>query len=333
MTDFPAAGYLSVVERNNEEALAAQEAWLAATRQLPGAALLSTLTIVSGQVIPTVGVHRIDTGGAASVELLRVSTANLPDGSLLCLSIVDSSRTVTVRDLAGGAGQINLWADNFQMASAYDRLWLQREGAGWREVDRTYAGGSARWRIFRGLDVAATYPIASAAEAAAGEAANRLITPERAAEMLRNSDLLINDRAEITAPDLDDFALIATSAGLRRVKLRNIAPDVFVSDEYSAGPSSNNSAAHGLGGVPSRVSGVMRCKTANNGYSVGMEVNVDAAYAEGSPRYVSIWCSGTHVGYACYGDGSLPVVMVDRAGGARFYADTTQWRLVLRAWR
>lgn len=149
MSDFPAADYFSDPDRNNAEAKAAQDAWLAATKQLLGAAAESALTIATGVVTPTGGGATIDTeSAAASDDLANIATTNLPAGSLLLIRAASAARVVTVKHNAGGAGQIALFGAADAVLDATSKfLLLRRTGTTWEEVARfgftsTFTGGS-----------------------------------------------------------------------------------------------------------------------------------------------------------------------------------------------
>lgn len=138
MTDLPAAAYFTDPARTNDEAKTAQDNTLAFIRQLPGAMARSTLTIASGAVTPTRGVHDVDTEAAAAADdLTNIATTNLPDGSLLRLHCVNAGRVVTVKHAAGGAGAVAL-AGSADFALDDTKKWveLQRSGADWVEIDR-----------------------------------------------------------------------------------------------------------------------------------------------------------------------------------------------------
>jgi hypothetical protein len=136
--DFPAAGFYSS-GITNLQAKTAQDDQLAATKQLPGAAASTELTISTGSITPTRARHTVDTEGDASTDNLDViDLTNVPDGSILILSIASNSRTVTVRHAQGATGQIFLSdSANFTLANTTQRLILERSGDAMVEVDRS----------------------------------------------------------------------------------------------------------------------------------------------------------------------------------------------------
>lgn len=137
MAGFPAAGYITDAARIEGEVKTAFDDWLATTKQIPGAAVAeTTLTISSGSVTPTQGIHAVDTEAAAATDdLTNIVQTNLPDGSLLLLHTANAARDITVKHSAGGAGQISLRnAVDLVLATTTDYLLLRRNGALWEEV-------------------------------------------------------------------------------------------------------------------------------------------------------------------------------------------------------
>lgn len=138
MSDFPAAGYFSDPARTNAEAKAAQDTWLAATKQLPGGAAETANTIVAGVVTPTTSIWSVDTeAAAASDDLTHIATTNIPDGSIVYVHAASAARVVTVKHNAGGAGQIAS-ADVADIVLDATSKWLilKRTGANLEEIGR-----------------------------------------------------------------------------------------------------------------------------------------------------------------------------------------------------
>lgn len=150
MTAFPTANYIRDSARTETEMKDAFENWLATTKQAPGGAVISTLTIASGAVTPTTGVHQLETEAAAGTDdLTNIVQTNLPDGSLLWLSTASSSHDVVLKHAAGGAGQIRL-CTGVDFTILTNQMWilLRRNGTLWDEITRFYADQSAAHRAF-----------------------------------------------------------------------------------------------------------------------------------------------------------------------------------------
>ena len=159
MTSLPADGLLL----DAGDALTTANAKVA-LEQLPdfarsrwGGGATSELTIATGAVVPTGGVHSIDTeSDAASDTLSTITTTNLDDGSVLFIYPESGARTVIVGDEDGGAGQIHTAdGNNFTMDEADKGLLLQRRGADWYEITRTYGTSLDDARTYLGLGTAA----------------------------------------------------------------------------------------------------------------------------------------------------------------------------------
>jgi hypothetical protein len=139
VTAFPAAATFTSDDAQTEgEFRQACDDFLAATRQLLGAAGVEALTIATGSVTPTRGTIKVDTEGAAATDTLsNIVTTNLPDGSLLLLKSNDNGRVVTVAHNDGGAGQISLQGGlDLDLNITSMQLLLQRIGSDWLEVAR-----------------------------------------------------------------------------------------------------------------------------------------------------------------------------------------------------
>lgn len=108
-------------------------------KRIVGTQAASELTISSGSVTPTQGVHTIDTeSDAASDDLANIVTTNLDDGSLLIISAANAARTVVVKNEATGAGEIHTaTGDDVTLDDVNQYLVLVRSGADWYEVART----------------------------------------------------------------------------------------------------------------------------------------------------------------------------------------------------
>lgn len=131
---FPAAATFAIASNPTSADFAvAQEAFLAATRQLPGAAARTELTIASGTILPTAASHTVDTeSNAATDDLANIQQTNTPDGFVLILWPENTGRVVTLKHLAGGTGQISLLAE-VDLAHTIPVI-LQRIGSLWKEL-------------------------------------------------------------------------------------------------------------------------------------------------------------------------------------------------------
>ncbi len=157
MTTLPATSFFTNGSRTNAEAKSGQDDMLAVHRELQGGDTRTELTIATGAITPTLGIHTVDTeADAATDNLDNILTTNHPDGRLLIISTADSARDVLVRDAQGGAGQIFL-ADslNFDLTGTSMRLILQRVGADWVEVGRHFGDQLSAFRDYLGLGTAA----------------------------------------------------------------------------------------------------------------------------------------------------------------------------------
>lgn len=148
MATLPAANYLTDGARTEGEVKASLEAWLSATKQIPGAAQVELTNTISGGAITPAGgggVVVIDTeSAAASDDLTNIVTTNYPDGACLLLRNSNAARFVVLKHAATGAGQIFLaYSVDHVLDDTKSWLLLQRRGADWYEIIR----GPARLRM------------------------------------------------------------------------------------------------------------------------------------------------------------------------------------------
>lgn len=146
MTALPASGYFEDSSRTVGEMKQALEDQRDFISEAPGGNTASELTISSGSVTPTTGIHTIDTeGDASSDDLANIITTNLEDGRLLFIRAENSARTVVVKHNAGGAGQISLVdSADYSLDDTEKWILLKRTGTDWEEIMRgvypTYTG-------------------------------------------------------------------------------------------------------------------------------------------------------------------------------------------------
>ena len=121
-----------------------------------------------------------------------------------------------------------------------------------------------------------------------------------------------------------DPTRVITSAGL---KAAIGFSEMFESSELAIGTNAEASAAHGLGAVPVLKQGIIRCKTAELGYSIGDEV---VAFTDnnagGATAYIG--ADATNIFYTV--DEAINVV--NRSTFALTGITMASWKIVLRAW-
>jgi hypothetical protein len=164
MTEFPALNAISTAA-NQGTAKTLFESFLAATKELVGAAASTELTIAGGSITPTRAHHSVDTeGNAVADDLTNIATTNTPDGRIVTLRCEDAGRVVTLKHGAGGAGQLYLaGAADFALNDPNIHVVLILRGTVWIEVTRT---ASAIGRALLSAASAAAARSAIGAEAA-----------------------------------------------------------------------------------------------------------------------------------------------------------------------
>mgnify|MGYP000999498584 CR=1 FL=1 len=141
MSTLPAVNYISDTLRTEGEMKAALEAWLSATKQIPGAGQAELAVTISGGAITPAGgggVVVVDPEAAAATDdLTNIIQTNYPEGCCLLLRNANSARAVVVKNAATGSGQINLDRDaDYVLDTTEKWLLLQRRSSEWYELMR-----------------------------------------------------------------------------------------------------------------------------------------------------------------------------------------------------
>jgi hypothetical protein len=106
---------------------------------------------------------------------------------------------------------------------------------------------------------------------------------------------------------------------------------VFESAEQALQSSLNYSASHGLGQTPRFMQIILRCKTAEQNYSVNDEAMVGYAGTAGN-NTIHVWANSTSVGLIT-GTNFLPTFALNnKTTSAAFLPTPANWRLVVRVW-
>lgn len=166
-----ADGYFIDAARTNGQAKQAHDDNRDFISMLLGASARTELIIEAGVVtIPAKdgGNHTIDTeADAATDDLTHIDQTNTHDGQFVKISFEDAGRVVTVKDAAGGVGQLLLTDSADFVGDAIDKeLVFERRGTSWVEYSRSYGA--------LGL-----FGIASQTEAEAGTNNTKGMTPLR----------------------------------------------------------------------------------------------------------------------------------------------------------
>lgn len=101
----------------------------------------------------------------------------------------------------------------------------------------------------------------------------------------------------------------------------------FESSEQSLSNSATISVSHGLGGVPKLFQVVIRCKTAELGYSIGDEV--EAITFDTQDAYPSNFVNATTIGVVT---NAAAAAVTNRSSFGRNAVTNADWKFVFRAW-
>lgn len=119
------------------------------------------------------------------------------------------------------------------------------------------------------------------------------------------------------------------------VLVLNPLREMFESPEQAVGSGSHSvTVSHGLGGLPSKVVACLRCKTADQGYSVGDEIE-DLQWQTTADNEVghSTWKSATQVGVVFAHNSGNSLKVPNKSGTGLAEITPSRWRWVIRAWR
>lgn len=144
MATFPAVNHATDSLRTIGEFQADFEAMLAATKQIPGAAVAElAITISGGSITPAGGggVLVVDTESAAATDdLTNILTTNYPDGACVLLRNANAARSVVMKHAATGAGQLFLSRNaDYVMDDTKKFILVQLRVTDWYEIYRSPA--------------------------------------------------------------------------------------------------------------------------------------------------------------------------------------------------
>ena len=130
---LPAADYLGDAARTNGEMKQALDDQRDVVAMLPGGVVASELTISSGSITPTGGVHTVDTeGDAASDDLDTIAVTSMGDGCILVLSAEHTDRSVVLKD---GSDNIHIAAGaDLTLDNDTKFIGLINKGGQWYEL-------------------------------------------------------------------------------------------------------------------------------------------------------------------------------------------------------
>jgi hypothetical protein len=343
MPSFPAPGSFAVRAGTNATRGPLFENFLAATKNVVGGEGQATVNIVGGVISPVTWRVFVDVegGAAASDDLDLVSAGSeFHGGAVIVISAAADTRTIVVRNLAGN---IILKSATFSLKGVWARLWLQYDGTNWVELARDYGQDRVQERTVLGITGAApvsgqpaTYSHATGAEAQAGTSETATMTPLAVAVAMGTAALAIDGRPVAASLVGGDNFLLSRSGTLYKISIAALLAPSFIAyastGELGIASGATSFAAHSMGGQPTLVRAYYRCKTAEGGYNVGMEVPVECMIHEEGVRRVTFGADATNYYYQMSSTAAA-VRGINRTSGAAFNLTNANWRLFLRMWR
>lgn len=107
-------------------------------------------------------------------------------------------------------------------------------------------------------------------------------------------------------------------------------PD-FISSELSLATNIKIEVAHGLGGVPSFWTVVLRAVNTDGGYAVGDEISLNQYFEDASARAYTTYADATYLGFLT--QDAYPYYNRRNSPGNTNRFNATDWKVVFRAWK
>jgi hypothetical protein len=219
----------------------------------------------------------------------------------------------------------------------------QTAGPAWTEIGRWYGTQAGAMRSYLGLSDGATMPVATTADMQAATSDARVVTPVKLTTFANTYEPLFQGRDVESVRWLNAEVLVGRSAAnnggvsfVRRMSLEDLLGGAFrsyaESGEIAVASGGFGTVANDFGSTARLVHGVLRCKTADQGYGAGDEVNVDSVWHAGETRLLTLSAYNGGVTYAFSNNASTPAI-VNYATRAHVVITPASWRLVVRAWR
>jgi hypothetical protein len=284
----PESSFEAAPGKSNADVEVLFEDLLKATKQLPGGAVEQSLTMdANGKVTPSSAFIRIGTFGEAAtddlvgIDPVNMQTTNGAKHGLLWIRPKDSAQKILVKHNAGSTSEIFL-ADSQDLLLSSSSM----------RLGLFYTGD--QWlEIFRHYGTQDF--------------------PARVAMGLGTVATMNVANAATADAGLSNITVI-TPLGLARYRPQS-------SGEMTIGPGVKNDWTHNLGSTPSKFWGNLVCKTAQLGWAVGNQLEVDRAA-------ITIWADTTKVGFVCNDDA---IGIMNWNNGASADLTPGNWRIVLHA--
>lgn len=104
--------------------------------QMLGGGASESLIITNNTITPSKSIVELTTeGSAATDDLNSIQVTNLPDGSIIFLTVESAGQTVKIKNNYGGSGSIILFqGKDIYLTSSYSIL-LERKGTLWKQIN------------------------------------------------------------------------------------------------------------------------------------------------------------------------------------------------------
>jgi hypothetical protein len=278
----PAAGsLLPAPGRNNSDVGPVLEAWLAYTGQLLGGVRRTTYLLSgSGTVTPTTPLVTVDwASGATSGVLNGIAATGLPAGTLILLKLANAARPITVKhNVGGGATPIQtVDGQDLQLVSTTQMSILEDTGTAFQEIHRFFGTATASFKSFYDIADAASFSVATQAQAIAGTDDVTLMSPLKARQALVNPGWLAS-LPITTTTTAGNWLLLYDGTRFWRLPVGTAllgaphSPAVLTAALPTGAANRYAEVNHGLGAMPSLVTCNLRATSADANYGSGIRL-------------------------------------------------------------
>jgi hypothetical protein len=337
---WPMVNQFTVVGLVAGTAKAAQNAWLANTKMLPGGSLPADFLATSGAVTPQVPVFRVDTttsGTTYPAAINRISPINFVPGMIIIVGIVSGVRPHTFKNNQGGAGALlHVNGDDITLDSASGKIIYQLDSTSnnWNELLRFPGSSSNAWQQYIGLKPAAFWNEADTAGAQAGISSTTLITPRRLKDGVGSYANTYGGLTMVTAANSSDVIRVGRTGtpnsivGITQANLMGNSPTKYwESGNVDLDSGSSPFWTHGLGGRPKQIMSSLICVSTDLNYSA---TNGDEIITFNSG--ITLWFNANSIGALLPSPLAIQAI-IGNGGGSPVNITLSKWKLFIRAIR
>lgn len=177
--------------------------------------------------------------------------------------------------------------------------------------------------------------IASQAEAEAGTAVDKFMTPERTAQAIAQQapaeTIATQPEAEAGTENTKMMTALRTAQAIAALETATVFTDSFESTAQTITAAGSLTLAHGLASQPNLYFTYIKCTTAEHNYSIGDEVPVPMNGNSNNSYGVTIVPDATNINVR-FGSNAAVFQVLDKTSGASANITLANWEFYVRAW-